>query len=228
MPCVGVAVSWCLFTYSKLVFMRGNLPLPGSSSFIRHTVCASATVGWQFLLSQLCAFCQRYRRGAPGKCHSTDRSEDQFQSLNQTHAFIGLTSLYIAARSLYEIQVFQIMILCNLLGLRKGWEEYGASIFRVGITQVLRRFVRYTNSFITCHNTLLRAILYKSVTETGVFLDAIQRSCLFQKVTVKYMATYIQTVSNCSRTTHTAVLCEGSFGLRFYMVFLSPQRRMLP
>lgn len=46
MPCVGVAVSWCLFTYSALVFMRGNLPMLSSSSFLRHMVCASATVGW--------------------------------------------------------------------------------------------------------------------------------------------------------------------------------------
>jgi len=46
MSCVGVAVSWYLFTYPALVFMRGNLPVPGSSSFLRHTVCASATGGW--------------------------------------------------------------------------------------------------------------------------------------------------------------------------------------
>lgn len=203
--------------------------MPGSSSFLRHTVRASATVGWQFLLSQLCALCWLYRRRARDvKCHSTDRSEYQFHSLNQTHAFIGLTSLYIAVLIIYEIQVFQIMIPCSLLGLRKGWKEYDASIFRVGITQVLRSFVRYTNSSITCHNTLLCIIIYKNVTGIDMFFDAIQRSCLLQKVTVTCVATYIQTVSNWSRTTHAAVLCERRFGLRFCMAFLSPQRRMLP
>jgi hypothetical protein len=42
------------------------------------------------------------------------------------------------------------------------------------------------------------------------------------EVRAKYVATYIQTVSNCSRTTHATILCEESFGLRFYVVFLSP------
>jgi len=46
MPFVGVAVSWCLFTNSALVFMRENLPMPGSSTSLRHMVCPGATVGW--------------------------------------------------------------------------------------------------------------------------------------------------------------------------------------
>lgn len=120
--------------------------------------------------------------------HRTDRSENQSYFLNQTHAFIGLTSLCIAIRILYEIQVFQVVIPCNLVGLRKGWKEYGASIFMVAVTWVLRRFLRYTNCFITCHDNLLFAIVYKYFAETSMFLGAIQRFCLLQKVTVKSVA----------------------------------------
>ena len=90
--------------------------------------------------------------------HSTERSENQFNFVKQTHAFIGLASLCITVRILYEIQVFQVMIPYNLVCLMKGWEEYGASIFMVGITQVLTRFVRNTN-FVTCRYNLLFAVI---------------------------------------------------------------------
>jgi len=43
-----------------------------------------------------------------------------------------------------------------------------------------------------------------------------------EKVAVKYVVTSMQTVSNWSRTKHVVVLCEMSYGLRFYTVFLSP------
>lgn len=130
-----------------------------------------------------------------------------------THVFIGFTPLYIGVGILYKIQLFQVVMPCNLVGIKKGWQEYGAPIFTVGMIQHLRSFVRYTTSFITCHTTLLRAILCKYVTETGMFCDIIYQSCLLQKVTVKPVATYNKTASNWSRTSRVTILYQGSLGL---------------